>query len=299
MKFGIVGLGVMGKNHLRVLQKIQGVQILGICDPMCKEDLGFRLFGSIEDMLKAETFDAIIIAVPTFLHKEVAIKCMEKGINLLIEKPVAQDLPNANEILKAQQKFGVKTCIGYIERFNPVVIALKESLKSSQIYNISITRIGPIPPRITDVGILTDLSVHDIDLIRYISGKEILQKNIFTSQKIHSTYEDNAILSFLLEDEITASITTNWLTPFKKRTITVATKDKYFEADLMNQTLSEYSSFQGTDKLNSYVKNDVFIQKQEPLLNELLAFVDFVQTSKTSALASIQDSIKTIEISSK
>jgi len=297
MNVGVIGLGVMGKNHLRVLKQLPGVDIVGVCDIANKEDLGTPFYKDLDLMLEEKNFDALIIAVPTFLHKEIAFKCIKKGINLLIEKPIAQDKKEGEEIAAVAKENGVKTAIGYIERFNPVVLALKENLKDKEIYNISITRVGPIPPRITDVGILTDLSVHDIDLIRYISGKEIVKQNIFKSQKIHGNQEDNAILSFILEGDITASITTNWLTPFKKRTINIATKEVYFQADLMNQTLAEYSSFEGTNKYNSYVISNIFVPKQEPLVNELNAFLHYVKTGEIKNLASAKDSIKTLEIS--
>ena len=145
------------------------------------------------------------------------------------------------------------------------------------------------------MGILTDLAVHDIDLIRYITGCEIVKKSIFKSQKINSHHEDNAILSFKLEDEIVASITTNWLTPFRKRKIEVATKKGYFEADLMGQDLVEYSEYKTN---NSYVIRNCFVKKEEPLVRELRAFLRYLKTGDRSGLSSIQDSIITLEISS-
>lgn len=297
MRIGVIGLGVMGKNHLRVLKTIPEAEVIAVCDPVAEGDFGVPLFKSIDEMLETTIFDGMVIAVPTAFHKEVALKCIAKGINLLIEKPVAPTAEDGAEILAAAKAKGVKTAVGYIERFNPVVGALKEELTQKELYSISITRVGPIPPRIADVGILTDLSVHDIDLIRFVSGREILTSNIFKSQKIHNHYEDNAILSFELEGDITASITTNWLTPFKKRVMEVAAKEAYFEADLMNQGLSEYSSFQGTNRFNSYSTSELFIKKQEPLLNELNTFISFIKTGVRGNLATIEDSIKTIEIS--
>lgn len=298
IKVGIVGLGVMGKNHLRVLQGIPQAQIVGLCDPIAQGDLGFELFKDIDSMLTNVELDAVIIATPTSLHKDMAIACMKKGISCLIEKPVAPSVAEAKEILEFAQKTKARVCVGHVERFNPVVSELKKSLADKEIYHIGITRVGPIPPRITDVGVLSDLSVHDIDIIRYVTNKEILRKNIFCSQKIHNNHEDTAILSFEIEGDIIASITTSWLTPFKKRCIEIATKDVYFEADLMNQTLREYSSFVATNRLNSYALSDIFIKKQEPLQAQLEAFLHYVVSDNISSLASIEDSMKTLEISS-
>lgn len=219
----------------------------------------------------------------------------KKGKDLFIEKPVASNIQEAVEIREVADEMNAKVCVGYIERFNPVVEELKKELDGKEIYSIGITRVGPFPPRIADVGILTDLSVHDIDLIRYITDREIKSTSIYKSQKIHNHHEDNAILSFELEDEIVASITTNWLTPFRKRTIEVATKDAYYEADLMGQDLTEYSEYQ---KNNSYVIRKCFVKKEEPLVREHKAFRKFVKTGNPHGLSSIEDSMITLQISS-
>lgn len=299
MKLAIIGLGVMGKNHYRVLKNIQEAEIVALCDPIAKDEFDHKLYRDVDEMLKNEILNAVIIAVPTFLHKEVALKCIEKGINLFIEKPVASTLEEGEEILKAATKKNTKVAVGYIERFNPVVSALKKELQGKEIYTIAMTRVGPIPPRIADVGILTDLSVHDIDLIRFVSGEEIEDVKIFKSRKIHNHHEDNAILSFKLSNEKIASITTSWLTPYKKRVMEVTAKEALFDADLMAQDLTEYSKYEGTNTFNSYGVRKCIVKKEEPLLNELKAFINFIKTGERGDLATIEDSLITIKISSQ
>ena len=295
VKVALVGLGSMGQNHYRVLKGLMDIKLVALCDIKQTRDYSEPFFTDLDTMLESIEFDAVIIVVPTFLHKEVAIKCLNKGKHLFIEKPVASTVKEAQEILRTAKVNSARVCVGYIERFNPVVQKLKEEIANSEVYSISITRVGPFPPRIADVGILTDLSVHDIDLIRYITGKEILNTSIHKSQKIHNHHEDNAILSFQLEDEVVASITTNWLTPFRKRTIEIATKDAYFEANLMEQDLTEFSEYQ---KNNSYVIRKCMVKKEEPLVRELSAFREFIETGERCGLSTIEDSIITLEISS-
>ncbi len=293
-KIAIIGLGSMGKNHYRVLKNLPGVEIAALCDVEKKINYPEKFYTNIDEMLENESLDATVIVVPTFLHKEVAIKCLEKDLDIFIEKPVASTIKDAYKIEEKATKLNKKVCIGYIERFNPVVEALKRELQNREIYSIGITRVGPFPPRIADVGILTDLAVHDIDLIRYITGREIEKKSIFKSQKIHNHHEDNAILSFQLDHEVVASITTNWLTPFRKRKIDVATKKGYFEANLMGQDLIEYSEYKTN---NSYVIRNCFVQKEEPLVKELRAFLQYLETGNRGGLSTIKDSIITLEIS--
>ncbi len=295
-KVALIGLGSMGRNHYRILKEIRGFELVAICDVVKNKDYPEPFYSSVDDMLENEGIDACVIVVPTFLHKEVAIKCLKKGKDIFIEKPVASTVEEGYDILQIANEMNKKVAVGYIERFNPVVSALKDELEDTEIYSIGITRVGPFPPRIADVGILTDLSVHDIDLIRYITQREIVKTNIYRSRKIHNHHEDNAMLSFKLEHDIVASITTNWLTPFRKRTIEVATKDSYFEADLMAQDLTEFSQYK---KNNSYVKRKCMVKKEEPLLREQLAFLNFLETGERSGLSTIEDSIITLEISAK
>jgi len=297
MKIALVGLGVMGKNHYRILRELQDrTTIVGLCDAVTLEGYSEPCFTDLETMLDNTKPDAVVIATPTSLHKEVALQCIDRGIDIFIEKPAAASVADARVIAEAAAAKGVKSCVGYVERFNPVVQALQKELEDREIYTISISRVGPFPPRIADVGVLTDLSVHDIDLMRFITRKEIKDQAIFKSRKIHNHHEDNAVLNFELEDNIIANLLTNWLTPFKKRVIEVACKQVYLEADLITQNLTEYS---GYSRQNSYVVRDCHIKKDEPLLKELEAFIHYVKTGEPGSLASIEDSIITLEVAAQ
>ncbi len=294
----IVGLGIMGKNHYRTLKNINGVRIIGLCDIAKNDEYEEPFFTELDEMLDQTKPDAVIIAAPTFLHRDIAIECANRNIDIFLEKPAASSVKDAKEILAVVSSTNIKSCVGHIERFNPVVKSLISEIEGHEILSISITRSGAFPERIADVGILTDLSVHDSDLIRFITKKNIVKSVVFKSQKIHKTHEDNAILAFELEGEVVGDITTNWLTPYRKRSISVAcrvntnSEIKYFEADLISQTLKERINI----NTNSHITRNCFIKRGDALRDELEAFILYLETNDRGTLASVSDSIITLEI---
>ncbi|QCD52308.1 Gfo/Idh/MocA family protein [Campylobacter sp. RM16192] len=291
LKFAIVGLGVMGKNHYRAIKNVAGVKIVSLCDPFIKENFAHKIYSDLDEMLISENLDAAIIATPTSLHKEAALKCMEKGLNLLIEKPVCSNVNDAKILLMEAIERNIKVAVGYIERFNPAIVALKKELENEEIYSIQVTRNAPFPQRIADVGILTDLAVHDIDLIRFISGKEIKSADIKSSRKIHDKFEDNAVLSFELDGDIMALITTSWLSYRRKRTVEVTCKGVVYEADLLNQSLVKFSEF----NMNSYKTQNIFVKRTDSLTSEIEDFLCLLNSEQSTG-ADVNDSLKTLKI---
>ncbi len=293
MKVGLIGLGVMGRNHYRVLKSMPGIELVAVCDPRLTEEFPERSYESLEKMLDEEVLEAAIVCVPTSSHLAVGSEVIRRKIPVLIEKPVASTSEEAQKLMQLAAENETLTAVGHVERFNPVVRSLMSELAGKEIYSINITRIGPFPPRINDVGVLVDLSVHDIDLVRCLTnGVGLLESRVYKSTKRIGSREDNAVVTMLLANDVVASITTNWLTPFKKRTIEVATDKAFYTADLMTQELTEYSEYALN---NSFLVRKCNVPRGEPLLGELQAFFRYVRTGERGDLASLEDGSYTLE----
>ena len=279
LRIGVVGVGVMGSNHARVLAGLAGVTLVGVADPDGKQGeyvartLGCAAVSSIDDLL-ALGLDAVTIAAPTHLHHDIALACVARGVHLLVEKPIASTIAEGQEIVAAARRAGVTLMVGHVERFNPAVEAVKEAIRNEDILSIAITRVGPFPPRMSNVGVVVDLAVHDIDLIRWFTDSDIVDVQAQVSSAV-AEREDIALLQFRTASGVLAHINTNWLTPFKARNVTVATRGKYVMADLITRQVTECFGFQPD---GSYSMRHLSVGHAEPLRTELLAFVDAVRT---------------------
>src|SRR3954469_11299911 len=306
LRMGVIGIGTMGSNHARVLAGISGVQLVGVADPdrtqreLVTRALGCPAVESTEALLDLGV-DAVTIAAPTHLHRNIALVCIERGIHVLVEKPIASSVEEGHEIIAAARRAGVTLMAGHVERFNPAVQAIKNAIRGEDILSVAITRVGPFPPRMSNVGVVIDLAVHDIDLIGWFTDSKIVEVQPQVSSAL-AEREDIALLQFRTASGVLAHINTNWLTPFKARNVTVATRDKYVMGDLLTRQVTECFGFQAD---GSYSMRHVSVGHDEPLRAELLAFIDAVRTGKTPAVtgeegvASLEIAIRCLETPAK
>src|SRR3954464_14820133 len=285
LRVGVIGAGVMGSNHARVLAGLPGVTLVGVVDPSpahlarTAELASCQGFETI-DQLFAAGVDAVTIAAPTHLHHEVALACIAQNIHVLVEKPIASTVAEGREIVAAAQKAGVTLMVGHVERFNPAVAAVKQAIAGEDILSIAITRVGPFPPRMSNVGVVIDLAVHDIDLIRWFTESDIVEVQPQLSSAV-AEREDIALLQFRTASGVLAQINTNWLTPFKARTVHVATKRKYVIGDLLTRQVTECFGFQPD---GSYSMRHLSVGHAEPLRAELAAFIKAIRTGDEPAV---------------
>jgi predicted dehydrogenase len=296
LRVGVIGVGVMGSNHARVFTDLPGVRLVGVVDPDARQRdfvsgaLGCTAYETAEALLAAG-IDAAIIAAPTHLHRELAFACIERGVHVLVEKPIAPSVEEGRSIIAAARRAGVALMVGHVERFNPTVEAIKEAIRDEDILSIAITRVGPFPPRMSNVGVVIDLAVHDIDLIRWFTESEIVEVQPQLSNAV-AEREDIALLQFRTASGVLAHINTNWLTPFKARSVSIATRDKYIMGDLLTRQVTECFGFQPD---GSYSMRHLSVGHAEPLRAELQAFVAAVRHGREPAVTG-EEGVASLEI---
>jgi predicted dehydrogenase len=299
LRVGVVGVGIMGSNHARVFAGLPGTELVGIADPDRKQaefvanTLGCSAVDDVESLLDLG-IDAVTVAAPTHLHRDIALACIARNVHVMVEKPVASTVEEGHEIIGAAKRAGVTLMVGHVERFNPAVEAIKEAIRNEDILSIAITRVGPFPPRMSNVGVVIDLAVHDIDLIRWFTDSDIIEVQPQLSSAV-AEREDIALLQFRTASGVLAHINTNWLTPFKARSVTVATRGKYVMGDLLTRQVTECFGFQPD---GSYSMRHLSVGHAEPLRSELLAFLRAVRTGGVPAVTG-EEGVASLEIATR
>ncbi|MCK5309894.1 MAG: Gfo/Idh/MocA family oxidoreductase [Thermoplasmata archaeon] len=309
LKTGIVGVGSMGKNHARVNSEM-GV-LAGISDsdeavarPLA-ERFGVDYYSDYKDML-ASDIQAITIATPTVAHFKIAMDAINAGKHVLVEKPICPTLEEAETLVKAAEDAGIVLAVGQIERHNPVVKFARDSIeqgKFGDIVSISARRVSSFPGRISDVGVLLDLGIHDIDVIRYLAQSPVKSVYALGGKRQNEKFEDHANVLLEFESGIMGYVEVNWLTPMKVRKISITCLENYVELDYMRQS-ADVSSSQVSGMLDT---NDLYrlpiefdirhvsLKKQEPLRNEHEDFVNAI-TGNGKPLVSGQDGTETLRV---
>ena len=280
LKLGLIGLGNMGQNHLRVLSLLKGVEIAFIhdADPARQARLA-AMYGvpGVDDVDAAMAgLDAAVIATPTSTHAEWVERAARHVRNIFVEKPLAGTLAEAERLAAFARERGLCIQVGFIERFNPAVQVLKRVLgKSARVISVDFTRTNKLSARITDVDVITDLMIHDIDLAMFISGP-------VKAVSAHGAGEGNMIdfASALLTHEsgCFSRIQASRVTEKKMRTIQATCRDMFVDCDLLRKEVqisrqSELRLSEGEPYVISALAESVEVRPQEALLSELQAFV--------------------------
>lgn len=247
LRAGLVGLGMMGRHHARVLGSLPGVELVAVADP------GGDKFGvagtrtvvpSVTELI-AQGIDYCMVAVPTGFHEEVALELASAGVHAMIEKPLAQDTASSERIVDAFDRAGLIAGVGHIERYNPALQQARIRIENGdlgEIYQVATRRQGPFPGRIADVGVMKDLGTHDIDLTAWVTQQEYVSVSARTSLKSGREHEDLVAVVGGLSNGTVTNHLVNWLSPLKERTTVITGAKGSFVADTLSADLTFYAN---------------------------------------------------------
>ena len=307
LKAALIGFGAMGKNHARILNSLDNVDLIAVLDPGISPSISNLPFvSSLEDLIDLKP-DYCVIATPTITHEELAIRLAENGINIFIEKPIAISSDTATRIIAAVDKNGLVGAVGHIERFNASLVEAKRRIKLGQlgdVYQISTRRLGPFPARITDVGVTIDLATHDIDLTKWITDSTY--ESICTHSAIRSGRNNEDLISVVgkLRNGIITSHNVNWLSPLKERKTIITGEKGTFVADTLRSDLTFYEngSIVNTQREIAHFKGvtqgetTIFaFERPEALLVEHLEFVKAL-SGLESNIVTLGEALETIRV---
>ena len=294
IRAAVIGVGAMGKHHARVYNDLDNVELVAVADPdeARRRTVAGRYkiaaYADHEDLLKQAEVDVVSVAVPTVLHREVALAAIEHGVHLLIEKPIAFTVTEAQEIIAHAATAGVTLAVGHVERFNPAVSELKCRLEAGalgRIFQIHARRLSPFPHYVRDVGVVIDLATHELDIMCYLVGDQIERVYAETRRNVHERYEDMLSGVIRFGNNVLGVLDINWLTPTKVRELRITGEQGMFLVDYLDQDLYFYENseapsrwdtmalFKGVEEGNVL---KIRVSKIEPLEAELRAFAGAV-----------------------
>lgn len=285
VRLGVIGVGNMGQHHTRVLSLMKDVELVGVSDVNVERGINtaskyrVRFFEDYQDLLGH--VDAVCIAVPTRLHHTVGMAALKAGVHVLIEKPIAASIAEAESLVNAAADYQCILQVGHIERFNPAFQELSKVLKTEELLALEAHRMSPYSDRANDVSVVLDLMIHDIDLLLELAASPVVKLTASGSRAAHSGYLDYVTATLGFANGIVATLTSSKVTHRKTRRIAAHCKNSLTEADFLNNEILIHRQVQAncmTDYGQVLYRQDGLIEKVytsniEPLHAELEHFV--------------------------
>jgi predicted dehydrogenase len=309
LRAGLIGLGMMGRHHARVLRSLEGVELVAVADPGGDPHGvagGLAVLPDVEAVIAAG-IDYCVVAAPTALHDEIGLALVAADVHALIEKPLARDVQGAQKLAEAFEQAGLVGAVGHVERYNPALQSMRRRLEAGElgdVYQIITRRQGPFPARIADVGVIKDLATHDIDLTSWVVQQPYASVAARTAHKSGREHEDLVAVIGQLADGTVTSHLVNWLSPMKER-VTVVTGDRgTFVADTLNADLTFHANgivpteWDEIARFRGVTEGDVIryaIAKPEPLRTEHEAFRDAVW-GKNAEIVTMGQGLATVAV---
>lgn len=271
LRVGVVGTGAMGRNHVRILSALAGAELVGIHDPepavaeAVAREHGAKVFGRLEDL--AEGIDAAVVAVPTVAHAEIGCALLRRGIHVLVEKPIASSLAEADRLLEAQGDRVL--AVGHVEFYNPAVQALVSVGVPPRF--VEVQRLGVFSPRSLDVDVVLDLMIHDLQILQALDPSPVAEVRA-TGINVLSPRVDICNARVELESGCVANLTASRVSSERVRKLRAFLPSRYYSLDYQAQEIRGYR-LEEQDGGRKILPADLTVTRAEPLLRELEAFV--------------------------
>jgi predicted dehydrogenase len=283
-RVGVVGVGHIGKNHARLYAELPAAQFTAIYDTdralaeRIAGEFGVKAAASLEEF--AEQIDAASVATPTTTHFEIGRELLARGKHLLVEKPIADNTAHASELAELAASRALVLQVGHVERFNPVLGALEKRLTNPRF--IEAHRLSPYPNRSTDIGVVLDLMIHDLEIILHLVRSPV-QTIDAVGVPVLSRGEDIANARIRFENGCVANITSSRISPEQMRKIRVFQENAYLSLDYQNQSGEMYRR-----TAEGLTKEAVEIEREEPLKRQLVSFIECAATGRAPRVSGFQ-----------
>jgi len=305
LKVGVIGVGSMGKNHVRSYAALKNIcNLIGVYDvdqqlaQEIADSYGVKSFSSLDKLM--EEVDAVNIATPTKTHFDIAKKALNNNLHILLEKPITDTIDQAEKLLAEASKKDLTIQVGHIERFNPAIQALPDLLQGEEIIAMDVKRMGPYNPRIADTDVVQDLMIHDIDVVSSITPTSVKEVSSYGSIIKSKNHIDYAVANLLMENDIIATITASRVTNKKVRKLSIITHESYIELDYIQKKiiLTNKSAFKEGGFSRENELEEVFNESEEPLKMQLSHFVNSVE-NETRPLINGTDGLEALKLTKK
>ena len=309
IRMGLIGLGSMGRHHARVIREVEGMDLVAVADPYGDKHGVAGPLAVLPDVeaLIGEGIDAAMVAVPTYLHEEVALALAGAGVHTMVEKPIAATAESGERVARAFEEAGLVGAVGYVERCNPALREMRRRIEAGElgeVYQITTSRQGPFPARIADVGVVKDLATHDIDLTAWIAQSPYVSVAGQVTHRSGREHEDMVVATGQLESGIIVSHIVNWLSPRKVRETVATGENGSFVANTLSGDLTFVangdvrSEWDGVSVFRGVSEGDstrYAIARREPLRVEQEGFRDALW-GRDSEIVSMADGVHTLRV---